>query len=68
MLLKILVFLRRKLRKKLHGLKELRDMLEKYLKENLEEIKQNLVLVFIEDGVEKLNITKQIEASRRCYL
>lgn len=43
-------------------------MLEKYLKENLEEIKQNLVLVFIEDGVEKLNITKQIDASRRCYL
>ena len=45
------------------GIKELRDNLEKYLKENIEELKDNLLLVFIEDSVEKLNITKTIEAS-----
>lgn len=55
-------------KKKVAGLKELRDAFEKYLKENMEEIKQNLVLVFIEDSVEKLNVTKQIEAARRDYL
>ena len=49
-------------KKKGSGLKELRDKLEKYLKENAEEIKDNLLLVFIEDSVEKLNITKTIEA------
>ncbi len=49
-------------KKKGSGLKELRDNLEKYLKENEKIIKDNLVLVFIEDSVEKLNITKTIEA------
>ena len=49
-------------KKKNAGLKELRDNLEKYLKENENDIKDNLVLVFIEDSVEKLNITKTIEA------
>lgn len=42
--------------------KDLRDNLEKYLKENAEYIKENLVLVFVEDTVEKLNITKTVEA------
>lgn len=44
--------------------KEIRDELEKYLKENIEYIKENLVLIFIEDTVEKLNITKTMEAIR----
>ena len=48
-------------KKKTVGLKELRDNLEKYIKENVNEIKQNLLLVFVEDNIEKLNITKQIE-------
>ena len=48
-------------KKKVYGLKELRETLEKYLQENEKEVKQNLVIVFIEDSAEKLNITKQIE-------
>lgn len=48
-------------KKKVAGLKELRDTLEKYLKENEEEIKENLLLVFVEDKAEKLKITKQVE-------
>ena len=48
-------------KKKVAGLKELRETLEKYLKENIEEIKKNILLVFIEDTVEKLKITKEIE-------
>ncbi len=48
-------------KKKVAGLKELRDNLEKYLKDNIEEIKENLLLVFVEDNVEKLNITKTAE-------
>jgi len=48
-------------KKKIAGLKELRENLEKYLKDNIEDIKQNLVLVFIEESIEKLNITKEIE-------
>lgn len=44
------------------NLKETRDALEKYLKENAEDVRQNVVLVFIEDGIEKLNITKLIES------
>lgn len=48
-------------KKKVTGLKELRDTLEKYLKDNIEEIRERLVLVFIEDSVEKLKITKQVE-------
>lgn len=48
-------------KKKVAGLKELRDNLEQYLKDNIEEIKENLLLVFIEDNVEKLNITKTAE-------
>ncbi len=43
------------------SVKDIRDNLEKYLKENSEEIKQNIVLIFIEESVEKLNITKRIE-------
>lgn len=52
---------RKETKKKVSGLKELRDTLEKYLEDNLEEIKQNLILVFIEESIEKLNITKKIE-------
>lgn len=52
-------------KKKVSGLKELRENLSDYLKENSEEIKENLLLVFVEDNVEKLNITKQVEAMRR---
>lgn len=48
-------------KKKVAGLKELRDNLEVYLKENLEDIKENLILVFVEDSVEKLKITKTVE-------
>lgn len=48
-------------KKKVVGLKELRETLEKYLKSNSEELKQNLIIIFIEENVEKLNITKQIE-------
>jgi len=43
------------------SVKELRDELEKYLKENEEYIKHNLILIFIEESVEKLNITKTLE-------
>ena len=49
-------------KKKVTGLKELRDTLEKYLKENIEIINGTLELIFIEDSVEKLNITKTVEA------
>lgn len=52
---------RKETKKKVTGLKELRDTLEKYLKNNIQEINEHLVLVFIEDSVEKLKITKQIE-------
>lgn len=48
-------------KKKTQGLKELRETLEKYLEENIEDIKQSLILVFIEDTVEKLNVTKKLE-------
>ena len=48
-------------KKKVSGLKELRDNLEKYLEDNIEEIKENLLLIFVEDSVEKLNITKTVE-------
>lgn len=48
-------------KKKTAGLKELREKLEKYLKENLEDIKENLLLVFVEDNAEKLKITKIVE-------
>ena len=54
--------LKKETKKKVAGLKELRDTLEKYLKENSEEIKENLLLVFIEESVDKLNIIKQIES------
>lgn len=53
--------LRKETKKKVTGLKELRDSLEKYLKENIEEVKKSLVIVFEEELVEKLNITKTIE-------
>mgnify|MGYP002627180245 CR=1 FL=1 len=43
------------------SVKELRDTLEKYIKDNIEYIKENLVLIFIEENVEKLNITKTVE-------
>ena len=43
------------------SVKEIRDNLEKYLKENSEAIKENIIIIFIEDSVEKLNITKEIE-------
>ena len=48
-------------KKKINGLKELRDTLEKFLEENNEEIKQNLIIVFIEENIEKLKITKVVE-------
>lgn len=53
---------RKEMKKKVQGLKELRDSFEKYIKENAEEVKQNLVIVFIEESVEKLNITKTFES------
>ncbi len=48
-------------KKKVAGLKETRDTLEAYLKENIEDINERIVLIFIEDNVEKLNITKTVE-------
>ena len=48
-------------KKKTSGIKEIRDNLEKYLKENAEYVKERLVIIFIEDSIEKLNITKLIE-------
>ncbi len=48
-------------KKKTSGIKEIRDNLEKCLKENAEYIQENLVIIFIEDSVEKLNITKLVE-------
>ena len=45
--------------------KEIRDNLEKYLKENIEDIKERIILVFIEENIEKLNITKTFEALGR---
>ena len=48
-------------KRKISGLKELRDKLEKYLKENIEYIKENLVLIFVEENIEKLKITKLID-------
>lgn len=51
-------------KRKVAGLKEIRDELEKYLKNNFNDIKDTLILVFVEEGVDKLNITKQIEEVR----
>lgn len=51
-------------KRKVPGLKELRETLEKYLKENIYDIKQNAVIIFIEDSIEKLKITKKIEELR----
>lgn len=48
-------------KKKQVSTKEIRENLEKYLKENEEYIKENLILVFIEEGIDKLNITKTVE-------
>ena len=52
-------------KRKVTGLKELRDELEEYLKKHYNEMKDTLILVFVEEGVEKLNITKQIQEMRR---
>lgn len=49
-------------RKKVYNTKEIRDNLEKYLKDNVDDIKERLVIIFIEELVEKLNITKTFEA------
>ena len=51
-------------KKKVSGLKELRDNLEEYLKDNIEEIREHLILVFIEDSVDKLKITKLVEENK----
>ncbi len=48
-------------KKKSSGTKEVRENLEKYLKDNIQDIKDRIILVFIEDSVEKLNITKTID-------
>ena len=48
-------------KKKINGLKELRDELSNYLEENIDDIKQSLIIAFVEDSVEKLNITKKVE-------
>jgi len=52
-------------KKKTTNTKEIRDNLEKYLKENIEDIKERIILVFIEENIEKLNITKTFEALGR---
>lgn len=43
------------------SVKETREALEKYLKENVQQMKQNILLIFVEDTIEKLKITKVIE-------
>ena len=48
-------------KKKQVNTKEIRENLEKYLKENEEYVKENLVIVFIEEEIDKLNITKTVE-------
>ncbi len=48
-------------KKKVTSLKEVREELEKFLKENSKGLEQNMIIVFIEDTIEKLNITKTIE-------
>ena len=50
------------------SVKEIRDNLEEYLKQNAKDIMQNIILIFIEDTIEKLNITKTIESIRRCNM
>ena len=52
-------------KKKTTNTKEIRDNLEKYLKENIEDIKERIVLVFIEESIDKLNITKTFESLGR---
>ncbi len=52
-------------KKKVSNTKEIRDNIEKYLKENIEDIKERIVIVFIEENVEKLNITKTVEGIGR---
>ena len=52
-------------KKKTTNTKEIRDSLEKYLKENIEDIKERTVLVFIEESIDKLNITKTFESIGR---
>ncbi len=52
-------------KKKTTNTKEIRDNLEKYLKENIEDIKERIVLVFIEESIDKLNITKTFESMGR---
>ena len=42
--------------------KEVTEKLEKYLEENSDQLKENIVLIFVEDSIEKLNITKAVEA------
>lgn len=44
------------------SVKNIREEVENYFKYNVEYIKENLVLIFIEDNVEKLNITKTVES------
>ncbi len=48
--------------------KEVRDNLEEYLKKNAEDVMQRIILIFIEDTVEKLNITKTIESIGRSIM
>ena len=43
-------------------IKDTREKLEKYLEENSDQLKENIVLIFVEDSIEKLNITKAVEA------
>ncbi len=50
------------------SVKEIRDNLEEYLKQNAKDIMQNIILIFIEDTIEKLNITKTIESIRWCNM
>lgn len=49
-------------KKKSSNTKEIRDSLEKYLKDNIDDINGRIILVFIEENIEKLNITKTVES------
>lgn len=49
-------------KKKNTSTKSLREKLEKYLKENIDDINKRILLIFIEDNIEKLNIVKTIES------
>lgn len=58
---KLIIVKKPQLLKRGSKLKDLQEKLEEYLNKNIEYIKQNLILVFIEEKVDKLKITTALE-------